>query len=146
MACACQPSRLLLPTSISASSRKQTTTRIPRLLSNTGKDPPKSVESWTRLRRKGYRRKGVRVGTGLRPVQAKRSSAAAHSNSGFALPHHGGMLRPNLVKHANLSRLPVRILVHPQILLRHLVDVRGSAVFGNLNHGAADLQVAIGIV
>src|SRR6202521_6072366 len=67
-------------------------------------------------------------------------------HTGIILAHHGSMFRPDFIHHANLSRLRVRIFVDSQVLLRQFVDVLVRAVLGNLNHGAAYLQITIGIV
>src|SRR5258707_9287732 len=64
----------------------------------------------------------------------------------ITLSHHGRVLRPDFVHHANFSRLGVGIFVLSQVLLRQFVDVLVCAVLGNLDHGAADLQIAIRIV
>src|ERR1700716_1597214 len=119
--------------------------------------------SWTRLEKKGYRRKAAaRVARTLlsancgdffgpwsriAPSRTRtRVSAATQRRSAHSLAHHGSVLRPDLVHHANFSRLRVRVFVDSHIFLRQLVDVLGRAVLGNLNHGAADLHIAIRIV
>src|SRR6266853_2054285 len=109
-----------------------------------------SIMSWTRSGKKGYRRKGgVRVARTLlsanlevfldcRLVELQgrtRTRVSAPHRSPMRQPHslahHGGVLRPDFIHHANFSRLRVRILVDSHVLLSQLVDVLGGAVLAN---------------
>lgn len=56
------------------------------------------------------------------------------------------MFRFDLIKNTHLTGAGEGIFVDAEIFLRHFVDVRGGAFFGNLLHGAANLKVAVGIV
>src|SRR5437867_926308 len=59
------------------------------------------------------------------------------------LSHSCGVLGLDLVEHAHLTRLRIRILIYAQIFLRHLINVPGSAVFGDLHHASTNLEIAI---
>src|SRR5258708_18228608 len=78
------------------------------------------------------------------PFDYAQGRSAPHTR--ITLAHHSSVLGPDFVHHANFSRLGVGIFVLSQVLLRQFVDVLVGAVLGNLNHGAADLKIAIGIV
>src|SRR5206468_4650203 len=54
--------------------------------------------------------------------------------------------RRDLVDYTHLARLPERILVFAQILLRHAVDVLVGALLGDFADASADLQVAVRVV
>src|ERR1700681_696289 len=119
--------------------------RIPRLSSsNTQKDPqkfPHELDSFgeERLSEKSsgpygadslvrdLRRYSRTVASKSSRPHADKSVRATRSPSAptHSLAHHGSGLRPDLVHHANLSRLRVWILVDSHILLRQHVDFWG---------------------
>src|ERR1700716_488704 len=127
---ACKPSRLFFPTSINASSSKQTMTRIFRLSSNTEKDPPKfhhELDSFGEERLSEKRSGSCGADTLVRelckysrttvsdsptpPADKSVRATQRPSASSVSLAHHGSVLGPDFVHHANLSRLRVRILI-----------------------------------
>ncbi len=54
--------------------------------------------------------------------------------------HHRRVLGLDLVNHADLARLAVRILIYAEIFLGHLVDVRVGAVLGDLRPHAREFR------
>src|SRR5271165_2402546 len=69
---------------------------------------------------------------GTRILSSRPGNLFRVSNSETALSHGVDVLRLDLVEHTFFAGLRVRIFVLPQILLRHLVDVLGGALLGNL--------------
>src|SRR5258707_8724999 len=134
--------------------------------SNTEKDPPKFqhvVDSFgeERLSEKGdwcgadtlvrelckYSRTAVaessRPHAGEGPFDYSQGRSAPQTR--ITLSHHGSVLRPDFVHHANFSRLGVGIFVLSQVFLRQFGDVLLGAVLAALNPAPGALQIADGI-
>jgi len=62
------------------------------------------------------------------------------------LSHGVNFFRFDLVQHSLLARLREWILILPEVLLGHLVDVFGGAVLSDVRDFAANFKVAIWII
>src|ERR1700733_1549369 len=62
------------------------------------------------------------------------------------LAHHRGVLGLYFVNDAHFAGVAVGIFVDAEIFLGQLVDVSAGAFFGDLDHAAADFEVAVGIL
>src|SRR5437762_13094399 len=62
------------------------------------------------------------------------------------LPHHGCVLRLDLVHHAHFIGLSIRIFIDAKVFFGQLINVGVSAFFGDFDYSAADFEIAIRII
>src|SRR5207249_1471460 len=82
----------------------------------------------------------------LEPVLSSRFSVLSCPRDLRMLPHHGCVLRLDLVHHAHFIGLSIRIFIDAMVFFGQLINVGVSAFFGDFDYSAADFEIAIRII